>query len=118
MTKNDQSSVMLWARAAFTGTVGFEYGTDPDFVQDPDGVEEVDVEYFGEKDRFFDDMDTDNSLPAKIELTGLLPGTQYYYRACRDSGVGLDLYQGCIVCMWSKMPVYAELTANTRNARW
>jgi len=84
----DQSSVVLWARAAFTGMVQFEYGTDPDFIQDPDGVEEVDVEYFGEYtiiDDEFKENFSDNSPPAKVEITGLLPGTKYYYRACRDS---------------------------------
>jgi len=65
----DSSSVILWARAAFTGTVRFEYGRDQNFVLPPDGV----------KDKVVDDP----NIPAKVDdITGLLPGTQYYYRAC------------------------------------
>ncbi|MBT8439826.1 MAG: alkaline phosphatase D family protein [Gammaproteobacteria bacterium] len=67
----DQSSVVLWSRAAFAGIVRFEYGTDPDFILDPDGVKEVEV--------------TDTTIPAKVTVTGLSAGTQYYYRACRES---------------------------------
>jgi phosphodiesterase/alkaline phosphatase D-like protein len=75
----DQSSAILWARAAFTGTVQFEYGTDPDFIQPPEGVENKKVE-----------TDTDNQgvityIPTKVEISSLSDGTQYYYRACRNS---------------------------------
>ena len=76
----DQSSVVLWARASFVGTVRFEYGTDPDFVE-IDGFRNVPV--------------SDPAIPAKTtgpehEVTGLLDGTQYYYRACRDSCPSAD----------------------------
>ena len=66
----DQSSVMLWARAEFTGTVRFEYGRDPDFVQTPDGFMEVEVEQ-AEPDALVP------TIPSKVEITGLLAGTQY-----------------------------------------
>ncbi|MGB5325349.1 MAG: PhoD-like phosphatase N-terminal domain-containing protein, partial [Pseudomonadales bacterium] len=79
----EQTSVILWARAAFTGIVRFEYGIDPAFQGA--GFIEREVEYFGEGDNFFDGVDADNSPPVKVELTELIPGTQYYYRACRDS---------------------------------
>ena len=79
----DQSSVMLWARAEFTGTVRFEYGRDPDFVQTPDGFMEVEVEQ-AEPDALVP------TIPSKVEITGLLAGTQYYYRACRDSCPSAD----------------------------
>ncbi len=83
----DQTSVMLWARAAFDGTVQFEYvrdddpatDEDPDFQQ-PDGVEEKEVDTVMDADGNITDY-----IPTKVELTGLLPGTKYYYRACRDS---------------------------------
>jgi phosphodiesterase/alkaline phosphatase D-like protein len=74
----DQSSVVLWARPQFEGTVRFEYGTDPDFVQTPKGVS---VSVTGPIASKYGEM----YIPAKAEITGLLDGTQYYYRACRDS---------------------------------
>ena len=63
----DQSSVVLWARASCKGTVRFEYGRDPDFVQTLDG---------------FMDVEAKPDVPAKAHITGLLAGMQYYYRAC------------------------------------
>jgi alkaline phosphatase D len=67
----DQSSVVLWARASCAGTVRFEYGRDPDFVETPDGSMDVEV--------------ADPDEPAKAHIIGLLAGTQYYYRASRGS---------------------------------
>lgn len=65
----DQSSVVLWARASYTGAVRFEYGRDPNFVTPADG--------------FAYDFVADIDIPAKVEVvTGLLPGIQYYYRVC------------------------------------
>jgi phosphodiesterase/alkaline phosphatase D-like protein len=71
----DQTSVVLWARAVFTGMVQFEYVIDddpltdeePDFQQ-PDGVEEKEVETVMDADGNITDY-----IPTKVELTGLLP---------------------------------------------
>jgi len=66
----EPSSVVLWARASFTGVVQFEYGRDPDFEAPPDGTRKVVVD--------------DPDLPAKaLDIDDLLPGTRYHYRACR-----------------------------------
>lgn len=64
----EQSSVVLWARASCKGTVRFEYGRDPDFVEPLDGFMDVEV--------------TEPDVPVKAPITGLLAGSQYYYRAC------------------------------------
>jgi phosphodiesterase/alkaline phosphatase D-like protein len=83
-----QSSVVLWARASFDDAkVRFEYGRDPDFVLPPDGIEDKEVA----TDTF--DNGTIYYIPSKVHVTGLLAGTQYYYRACRDS-CPPDLEQG------------------------
>jgi phosphodiesterase/alkaline phosphatase D-like protein len=86
-TTNGQSSVVLWARASYTGTVRFEYGRDPDFVMTPDGIEDVEVVTETNEDG------TIYYIPSKVPVTELLAGTQYYYRACRDS-CPPDLEQG------------------------
>jgi phosphodiesterase/alkaline phosphatase D-like protein len=69
----DQSSVVLWARATSDGKVRFEYGTDPSF-RTADGCADEDVV-----------IDRGDIIPSKAPITGLLAGTQYYYRACRGS---------------------------------
>lgn len=65
----DQSSVVLWARAESQGSITFEYGRDPEFSGIPDGIQTVAID--------------DPIVPAKVEFSGLIPGEQYHYRACR-----------------------------------
>jgi alkaline phosphatase D len=80
----DQSSVVLWARANFAGTVRFEWGRDPSFVEIDDHTD-VPVR--------IDDGDGDY-IPTKAVVEGLSAGTQYYYRACRGS-CPVDLSAEC-----------------------
>ena len=61
-TKN---STVLWTRSTELGDVTFEYSTAPDFSTIA-GTKTATV--------------TAPELPVKVELTGLLPGTNYYYR--------------------------------------
>ena len=66
-----QTSTVLWAASAALGPIRFECASDPDFlgvVADVTGqVEDVRV-------------------PVKVEVAGLLGGTQYYYRVTDASG--------------------------------
>jgi len=55
---------VLWARSSFLGPVTFEYSTDPDFSTVV--TKTVDV--------------TNPLQPVKLPVTGLNPGTDYYYR--------------------------------------
>lgn len=64
------TSSVLWARAAVTGSLTFEYSTDPGF---------------GSVLGSFTAPVADAAVPAKFEAAGLTPGTRYYYRAT-DSG--------------------------------
>ena len=68
-----QSSVVLWTRAACGEALRFEYGIDPAF-QALDGCVDREV--------IVEDGDT---VPSKAQITGLLAGTQYHYRACAGS---------------------------------
>ena len=73
----DQSSVVLWARAAYTGDVVFEYGRDQLF-NNLDGTKI--------RDSADPDFDNDYRNPVKVDdISGLFPGTQYYYRACNGN---------------------------------
>ena len=63
------TSAVLWARTPAAGDVTFEYSTDVGFGT-IDGSQIVAV--------------SDPMAPAKAAITGLSPGTQYYYRA-KDS---------------------------------
>jgi len=74
----DQSSVVLWAKVSIPGPVKFEYGTDPGFVQTDGCVPYNEVEGS-------DAGVITPAIPAKVEIAGLLDGTQYYYRASRGS---------------------------------
>ncbi len=64
------TSVVLWARIATAGTVTFAYSTDASFATDVTTLPPITV--------------TDPLLPAKGDVTGLTPGTTYYYRATDD----------------------------------
>ena len=71
-----QDSTILWARSTFPGDVVFEYSTEADFSSIL-GIETVVV--------------TDPTLPAKVEITGLDAGTDYFYRvidATENSAIG------------------------------
>jgi phosphodiesterase/alkaline phosphatase D-like protein len=60
-----RTSAVLWAHSAALGEVTFEYSTFDDFavVDGNDTVAVVDV-----------------NQPVKVEISGLIPATQYYYR--------------------------------------
>lgn len=58
-------STVLWTRSTESGDVTFEYSTAPDFSTIA-GTKTARV--------------TAPDLPVKVEVTGLLPGTDYYYR--------------------------------------
>jgi len=60
-----QTSTVLWAHSMALGEVTFEYSAFDDFGI-IDGHETVAV--------------VDVSQPVKVEISGLIPGTQYYYR--------------------------------------
>jgi 3-phytase/alkaline phosphatase D len=60
-----QTSAVLWARSTALGEVKFEYSTFEDF-RTIDGNETVLV--------------LDINEPVKLEISGLIPSTQYYYR--------------------------------------
>ncbi len=87
----DQSSVVLWTRAASGGKVRFEWGRDPDFSGLPDGVQIRDVVVDA------DESDKPVTIPTKVDVSGLLPGTRYYYRACRGSACQTSAPPGCEV---------------------
>ncbi|MGF1475326.1 MAG: esterase-like activity of phytase family protein [Geminicoccaceae bacterium] len=67
----DQTSSVLWARAAVPGVLLFELSTDPSFASDVESFV-IDV--------------TDPSVPAKVEVDGLDPATQYFYKATDADG--------------------------------
>ena len=71
-----QTSTLLWTRSTVLGNVGFEYSTDPNFSNSLGTLTET---------------VTDVTVPVKVELTNLKPGTQYFYRvrdAAGTSAVG------------------------------
>ena len=71
-----QTSAVLWARSMVLGDVKFEYSTFDDFII-IDGHETVAV--------------VDVNQPVKVEISGLIPATQYYYRvtdARNETAVG------------------------------
>lgn len=70
-----QTSTFLWARSTVPGDVTFEYSLTANFAAIL-GAEIATV--------------TDPMLPVKVEVTGLQPGTTYYYRAVegQETAVG------------------------------
>jgi phosphodiesterase/alkaline phosphatase D-like protein/DNA-binding beta-propeller fold protein YncE len=66
-----QDSVVLWARSTFLGDVTFEYSTSPDFAEIA-GTTTATV--------------TDITLPVKVDVAGLTPGTEYFYRVTDAAG--------------------------------
>jgi phosphodiesterase/alkaline phosphatase D-like protein len=66
-----QTSTVLWTKANQTGSLTFEYSTQADFSTIA-GKQTTTV--------------TDTLKPAKVDLTGLTPGTTYYYRAVDANG--------------------------------
>ncbi|MGA7954360.1 MAG: alkaline phosphatase D family protein, partial [Gloeobacterales cyanobacterium] len=66
-----QSSTVLWTRSATSGSVIFEYATDPDFK----GI-------LGS----FSQTVTDPLIPVKQEVLGISPGTRYFYRVINADG--------------------------------
>lgn len=60
-----QGTAVLWARSTVPGTVTFEYSTDPTFIIKSTAAAEV----------------SEAEVPVKVEISGLDPGMQYYYRA-------------------------------------
>ncbi|MDX2131231.1 MAG: alkaline phosphatase D family protein [Planctomycetota bacterium] len=61
-----QNSSVLWTRSTVLGPVNFEVSTTPDFST-----------IIGSFQRTV----TDATLPVKVDVANLTPGTQYYYRA-------------------------------------
>ena len=59
-----QGSAVLWARSTVLGEVTFEYSTDPTFTIKSTASAEV----------------SEAEVPAKVEISGLEPARQYYYR--------------------------------------
>ncbi|MFC1604504.1 PhoD-like phosphatase N-terminal domain-containing protein, partial [Planctomycetota bacterium] len=71
-----QISAVLWAHSLVPGEVTFDYSTFEDFEK-VDGYETVAV--------------MDVNQPVKVEISGLIPATQYYYRitdAQNETAVG------------------------------
>jgi phosphodiesterase/alkaline phosphatase D-like protein len=67
-----QTSTVLWTRATTLGTVKFEYSTKADFST-----------IIGQKTATV----TNTLQPAKVDVTGLAPGTDYFYRVTDANGV-------------------------------
>ncbi|MEO1765412.1 MAG: PhoD-like phosphatase N-terminal domain-containing protein, partial [Cyanobacteria bacterium J06629_18] len=71
-----QDSTVLWARSTFAGEVTFEYSTDTEFNS-----------VIGTVTANVDNI----NVPVKVEIDGLNPGTEYYYRvtdAAGDTAIG------------------------------
>jgi 3-phytase/alkaline phosphatase D len=66
-----QTTTVLWARSTLPGTVTFEVSDDPTFATLVE-IETADV--------------TATDVPAKVEVEGLSPGTDYYYRVTDAGG--------------------------------
>jgi phosphodiesterase/alkaline phosphatase D-like protein len=60
-----QTSTIIWARSSASGPITVEVYSDPDFSEIVLTAEEI---------------VTDALVPVKLEITGLSPATQYYYR--------------------------------------
>ncbi|NJL84255.1 MAG: phosphodiesterase [Chloroflexaceae bacterium] len=66
-----QTSTVLWARSLFLGQVSFEISTAEDFSTLETTVTAT---------------VTDNAAPVKVEVEGLDPGTEYFYRVTDAAG--------------------------------
>jgi len=66
----DQTSAVLWARSAVIGPVVFEYSLQSNFAL----TARVDAQA------------TNAFVPVKVELTGLQPGVEYFYRVTNSAG--------------------------------
>ncbi len=66
-----QTSTVLWARSTFTGEVTVEYSFSPNFST---------------IDGFVTGRVADPFVPAKLEITGLTPDSDYYYRVTDAAG--------------------------------
>ena len=82
----DQTSAILWARAASPGLITFEY------CEKPNELDELEVtDFSGCDDNAIIKDVKDSLIPAKVKISGLKPGTLYQYRVCNgefcpDSG--------------------------------
>jgi len=65
------TTAVLWTRSTTLGNVTFEYSTDPHFRHIAGTITAV---------------VTNSSVPVKVDVADLAPGTQYYYRATDASG--------------------------------
>lgn len=70
----DQTSAVLWTRSTVLGPVIFDYSVQPDLALTA-RVESVVL---------------DPMVPVKVEVTGLRPGTQYYYRVTNSAAEVAD----------------------------
>ncbi|NET73060.1 MAG: phytase, partial [Sphaerospermopsis sp. SIO1G2] len=70
-----QTSTVLWTRSILPGAVTFEYSTDANFTTIV-GTETANV--------------TDINVPVKVNIDGLIPNTQYYYRVTDVNGISSD----------------------------
>jgi phosphodiesterase/alkaline phosphatase D-like protein len=74
-----QTTAVLWARSMAIGAVAFEYSTFVDFGI-VDGYETVVI--------------ADVNVPAKKEIKGLVPGSQYYFRVTDAQGeIGVGAFR-------------------------
>jgi phosphodiesterase/alkaline phosphatase D-like protein len=103
-----QNSAVLWAHSTAPGEVKFEYSTFDDF-RIIDGHEAVAV--------------VDVNQPVKVEISGLIPATQYYYRVTNaqdetavgkfrtpwDIGINAGLHFGASGD-WQQAPPFPSLT--------
>ena len=67
----NQDSAVLWARSTFAGDVSFEYATDAAFNNLVDTVTAT---------------VTNTDVPVKVEIEGLQPDTEYFYRVTDAAG--------------------------------
>ncbi len=72
----DQTSVILWARSTALGPITFQYSQNTEF-RDAQSVETV---------------VSDPTIPVKVELDGLIPGTPYNYQVTNSAGESASGY--------------------------
>lgn len=82
------TSTVIWARAAAAGALTVELSTAPDFAS----IEQTHTATV-----------TDAMQPAKLEISGLTPATQYYYRVVAEDGSTLT----------GRFRTYAEIGSKT-----